>query len=165
MTIQKGAVYSCEKSVIMKFHLAQLNIARMLGPIDSPVMADFVANLDRINNVAENSNGFVWRLKDDSNNATSIRIFEDDFLIVNMSVWQSVDALFQFVYQSDHLETFKRRTEWFEKMPEMHMVMWYVPEGSIPSVADAVERLTFTIAGGNTICIFIQKKIFPGRSG
>src|SRR5688572_22166846 len=100
----------------MKFHLAQLNIARMLAPIDSPVMADFVANLDRINSVAENSKGFVWRLKDDSNNATSIRIFDDDFLIVNMSVWQSVDALFRYVYNSDHTEIFKRRTEWFEKM-------------------------------------------------
>ena len=148
------------KYVFMKFHLAQLNIARMLAPIDSPVMADFVANLDRINGVAENSKGFVWRLKDDSNNATSIRIFEDDFLIVNMSVWQSVDALFQFVYQSDHLEIFKRRTEWFEKMPEMHMVMWYVPEGSIPSVADAVERLTYLRLQGETPYAFSFRKRF-----
>jgi hypothetical protein len=72
----------------MKFHLAQLNIAKMLAPIDSPIMADFVANLDTINALAEKSNGFVWRLKDDTNNATSIKIFDDDFLIVNASVWE-----------------------------------------------------------------------------
>jgi hypothetical protein len=134
----------------MEFHLAQLNIARMLAPIDSPAMSGFVANLDRINRLAENSNGFVWRLKDDSNNATSIRVFDDDFLIVNMSVWENRDALFQFVYQSDHLDVFKRRKEWFEKMPEMHMVMWYIPVGVIPSVTDAVERLTYLRLQGET---------------
>ncbi|HMG93489.1 MAG TPA: DUF3291 domain-containing protein [Chryseolinea sp.] len=144
----------------MEFHLAQLNIARMLAPIDSPVMADFVANLDRINGIAENSTGFVWRLKDDSNNATSIRIFDDDFLIVNMSVWQNVDALVQYVYQSSHVEIFKRRTEWFEKMPEMHMVLWYVPVGSTPSVADAVERLTHLRLQGETPYAFSFKKRF-----
>jgi len=144
----------------MKFHLAQLNIARMLAPIDSPVMADFVANLDRINILAENSNGFVWRLKDDTNNATSIRIFDDDFLIVNMSVWENTEALFQFVYNSDHLEVFRRRKEWFEKMLEMHMVMWYLPEGSTPSVADAVERLTHLRAQGETPYAFSFRKRF-----
>jgi len=144
----------------MKFHLAQLNIARMLAPIDNPVMADFVANLDRINILAENSDGFVWRLKDDTNNATSIRIFDDDFLIVNMSVWESTEALFQFVYNSGHLEVFKRRKEWFEKMPEMHMVLWYLPVGSIPSVADAVERLTHLRALGETPYAFSFRKKF-----
>lgn len=144
----------------MEFHLAQLNIARMRAPIDSPVMTDFVANLDRINGLAENSNGFVWRLKDDTNNATSIRIFDDDFLIVNMSVWESTDSLFQFVYQSDHLEIFKRRMEWFEKMPEMHMVLWYVPVGSPPSLADAVERLSHLRLHGETPYAFSFRKRF-----
>jgi len=144
----------------MEFHLAQLNIARMLAPIDSPVMADFVANLDPINHLAENSNGFVWRLKDDTNNATSIRIFDDDFLIVNMSVWESVDSLFQFVYQSDHIEVFKRRKEWFEKMPEMHMVLWYIPVGSLPSVSDAVERLTPLRQQGESPYAFSFRKTF-----
>ena len=144
----------------MELHLAQLNIARMLAPIDSPVMADFVANLDPINRLAENSNGFVWRLKDETNNATSIRIFDDDFLIVNMSVWESVDSLFQFVYQSDHIEVFKRRKEWFEKMPEMHMVLWYIPVGSVPSVADAVERLTHLRLQGETPYAFSFRQKF-----
>ena len=147
----------------MQFHLAQLNIARMLAPIDSPVMADFVANLDRINAIAENSPGFVWRLKDDSNNATSIRIFDDDFLIVNMSTWQSVDSLFQYVYKSDHVEIFKRRAEWFEKMTDMHMVLWYVPAGSTPTVADAVERLTHLRLQGDTPYAFSFKKRFSAE--
>jgi hypothetical protein len=144
----------------MEFHLAQLNIARMLAPIDSPVMADFVANLDRINGIAESSPGFVWRLKDDSNNATSIRIFDDDFLIVNMSTWQSVDALFHYVYKSDHIEIFKRRAEWFEKMTDMHMVLWYVPAGSTPTVTGAVERLTHLRLQGETPYAFSFKKRF-----
>src|SRR5258705_11355411 len=111
----------------MKFYLAQINIAKMLAPIDSPVMAEFVVNLDNINALAENSKGFNWRLKVDNNNATSIKIFDDDFLIVNMSVWKNTESLFQFVYQTNHVEIFKRRREWFEKMPEMHMALWYIP--------------------------------------
>jgi hypothetical protein len=144
----------------MKFNLAQLNIARMLAPIDSPVMADFVANLDRINSLAEKSKGFVWRLKDDSNNATSIKVFDDDFLIVNMSTWESVDALFEYVYKSDHIEVFKRRAEWFEKMHDMHMVLWYVPAGATPTVAEAVERLTYLRSNGETPYAFSFKKRF-----
>lgn len=144
----------------MEYHLAQLNIARMLAPIDSPVMADFVANLDRINLLAENSSGFVWRLKDDTNNATSIRFFDDDFLIVNMSVWENVDSLFKYVYQSDHIEVFKRRNEWFEKMGEMHMVLWYIPAGSTPTVAEAVERLTHLRQHGETPYAFSFRKKF-----
>ena len=144
----------------MKFHLAQLNIARMLAPIDSPIMADFVANLERINTLAEKSPGFVWRLKDDSNNATSIRVFDDDFLIVNMSTWENVDALFNYVYKSDHVEIFKRRSEWFEKMADMHMVLWYVPEGSNPTVSEAVERLTHLRLNGETPYAFSFRKRF-----
>ena len=142
----------------MEFYLAQVNIARMLAPIDSPVMQDFVANLDRINAVAEASNGFVWRLKDDTNNATSIKIFDDDFLIVNMSVWENVDALSEFVYQSDHVEIFKRRKEWFKKMTEMHMALWYVPATHLPTVEEATERLVHLRENGETPFAFTFKK-------
>ncbi|CAN5714393.1 DUF3291 domain-containing protein [soil metagenome] len=144
----------------MEFYLAQLNIARMLAPIDSPAMQDFVANLDRINSLAEGSNGFIWRLKDDTNNATSIKIFNDDFLIVNMSVWENMEALTQFVYQSDHVEIFKRRKEWFEKMPEMHMALWYVPVTHLPTVAEATERLVHLRKNGETPFAFGFKKRF-----
>ena len=144
----------------MEFYLAQINIAKMLAPIDSPVMADFVANLDSINVLAEASEGFVWRLKDESNNATAIKIFNDDFLIVNMSVWKNTEALFQFVYKSNHIEIFKRRKEWFEKMEEMHMAQWYVQPGHLPTVADAVERLNYLRNHGETPFSFSFKKRF-----
>jgi Domain of unknown function (DUF3291) len=144
----------------MEFNLAQINIAKMLAPIDSPVMADFVANLDSINALAESSDGFVWRLKDDNNNATSIKIFDDDFLIVNMSVWENTDSLFQFVYQSNHVEIFKRRKEWFEKMPEMHMALWYIPAAHLPTLAEAIQRLTYLRNNGETPFSFSFKKRF-----
>jgi hypothetical protein len=144
----------------MQFHLAQINIARMLDPIDSPVMADFVANLDSINALAESSDGFMWRLKDDGNNATSIKIFDDDFLIVNMSVWKNTDTLFQFVYQSNHVQIFKRRKEWFEKMPEIHMALWFIPSEHLPTVEEATERLNYLRANGETPFAFSFKKRF-----
>jgi Domain of unknown function (DUF3291) len=144
----------------MKVYLSQINIAKMQAPIDSPLLADFVANLDRINALAENSEGFVWRLKDDNNNATSIKIFNDDFLIVNMSVWENADTLFQFVYHSNHVDIFKRRKEWFEKMQEMHMALWYIPEGHLPTVAEATERLSFLRNNGETPFSFSFKKRF-----
>ena len=144
----------------MKLNLAQVNIARMLAPIDSPVMKDFVENLDSINALAESSDGFVWRLKDDTNNATSIKVFDDDFIIVNMSVWENTDSLFQFVYRSDHVEIFKRRKEWFEKMPEMHMVLWYVPANHFHTVEEAIERLTYLRKKGETPFAFSFKKRF-----
>ncbi len=147
----------------MEFYLAQINIARMLGPIDSPIMADFVANLDSINALAEKSEGFVWRLKDETNNATSIKIFDDDFLIVNMSVWKNTEALFQFVYQSNHVEIFKRRKEWFEKMPTMHMTLWYTAVGKWPTVEEAVERLTYLRKNGETPYSFSFKKKFTAE--
>ena len=112
----------------MSFELAQLNIAIAKGPMDSPVMADFVNNLDRINGLAETSPGFVWRLKDEAGNATSIRPFGDETL-VNLSVWTDLDALKAFVYRSDHTQIMKRKKEWFNKMLEAHMVLWWVPKG------------------------------------
>ena len=144
----------------MKYELAQINIGRILGTIDSPVMADFVANLDRINALAESSDGFVWRLKDESNNATSMAVFEDEFMIVNMSVWESMESLFQFTYQSAHVEIFKRRKEWFSKMKEMHMCCWYVPVGHRPTVAEAKERLAYLNERGETPFAFTFKSAF-----
>lgn len=144
----------------MEFQLAQVNIARMLAPIDSPVMAEFVANLDPINALAESSAGFIWRLKDDGNDATSIKIYDDDFLIVNMSVWKSLDSLFDFVYKSNHVEVFKKRSSWFEKMPEMHMALWYVPAGHEPTVKEAEERLNYIREHGDTPKAFTFRKKF-----
>ncbi|HEY3403673.1 MAG TPA: DUF3291 domain-containing protein [Ohtaekwangia sp.] len=144
-------------------HLAQVNIARMLAPLDHPIMKDFVANLDPVNTLAENSNGFVWRLKDDSNNATTLRVFDDDFMIVNLSVWKSTDSLFDYVYKSDHVKVFKRKKEWFERLPEMHMVLWYVPAGHTPTVEEAIERLLYLRANGETPYAFSFRKRFEPK--
>ena len=109
---------------MIKYNLAQVNIARMLAPIDGPVMADFVANLDIINQLAENSEGFVWRLNDE--NTTSVQIFDNEFILVNMSVWSSKKVLFDFTYSSSHVDILKRKQEWFSKMRDMHMALWYI---------------------------------------
>ncbi len=147
----------------MNYYLAQVNIAKMLGPIDSPVMQEFVANLDPINALAESSPGFVWRLTTNGTDATSLRVFDDDFIIVNMSVWESREALFQYVYQSNHVEVFKRRKEWFEKMPEMHFALWYVPQGAMPTVAEAMQRLIYLRQNGETPYAFSFKERFTAE--
>lgn len=144
----------------MEFHVAQVNIAKMLAPIESPVMAGFVANLDIINALAEKSEGFAWRLKEENNNATAVKIFDDDFLIINMSVWENTESLFQFTYQSNHAGIFKRRKEWFSKLAEMHMALWYIPKGHLPTVAEAIERLTYLRSHGETPFSFSFKKRF-----
>ncbi len=144
----------------MGYYLAQVNIAKKRAPLESPVMAEFVANLERINSLADNSDGFIWRLKDDGNDATAVKIFGDDFLLVNLSVWRDRDALFQFIYQSDHVGVMKRRKEWFEKMKEMYMALWYIPQGALPTVADAEERLVHLRDHGETPFSFSFKKSF-----
>ena len=138
--------------------LAQINIAKALAPMDSPVMADFFNNLEHINKIAENSLGFVWRLKDETNNATSIKIFDDEFIIVNMSVWRSIEDLSDFVYKSEHIDFFKRRQEWFHKMPEAHMTMWYIKADHMPSVEEGKERLLYLRRNGDTPHSFTYRK-------
>jgi len=144
----------------MKFHLAQLNVGAILAPLDSPVMADFANNLDKINALAEASPGFIWRLKDDANNATSIQMFDDERIIVNMSVWETLEQLYQFAYKSMHAEFLKRRKEWFEKMGEMYYVLWYVPAGTVPGVMEARQRLEHLRAHGETPHAFSFSKRF-----
>lgn len=136
--------------------LAQLNIGRILGPVDSPVMAEFVGNLDRINALAEGSPGFVWRLKDegsgasDTGDATSIKLYDDELSIPNLSVWESVEALKHYVYKTDHVEFFKRRSEWFEKPSKAHFVMWWVKDDHRPTIDEALERLEHLQVHGPT---------------
>lgn len=149
-----------QKATSMQYYLAQVNIAKMLAPIDSPLMADFVANLDRINALAESSDGFIWRLKTEGNNATDIKVYDDDFIIVNMSVWRDIDSLFAFTYHSSHTEIFKRRREWFEKMSDMYMCLWYVEENKMPTPQDAVDKLDYLRKHGETPHAFTFKKRF-----
>jgi hypothetical protein len=122
-------------------HLAELNIGRLLHPLDDPRMADFADNLDRVNGIADRSEGFVWRLKSESGNATSIQAFDDPRIIINISLWESVDALERYVWQTVHKRFYGRRHEWFDKMDGPYFVMWWVPQGHRPTVQEALERL------------------------
>ncbi len=148
----------------MHYHLAQLNIATMREPLDSPLMADFVANLERINSLAESSPGFVWRLKDEHGAATTIRPFGDNVL-VNMSVWESIEMLHAFAFRSAHKEIMQRRREWFERMGEAYAVLWWVPVNHAPSVEEAAERLAHLREHGPTPRAFVFSKTFspPGE--
>ncbi len=130
------------------FHLAEVNIARLREPLDSPLLADFVAALGPINALADASPGFVWRLQTDDGDATGLRPFDDDQMIVNLTTWQSFEALGDYVYHSDHTGVMRQRRRWFEQLREMHMVLWWVPAGHRPTVAEAEERLHHLHAHG-----------------
>jgi|SRR5450631_3620552 hypothetical protein len=144
----------------VRYFLAQVNIGKIKAPLESDEMSGFVNNLERINELAENSAGFVWRLKEDNNNATSIKVFEDDYMLINMSVWESIESLYQFVYQSAHVDYLKRRKEWFEKMTEMYTALWWIPEGHTTTTAEAIERLMHIRRHGETPHAFSFKKKF-----
>ena len=135
------------------FELAQLNIARMRTPLDSPEMVDFVANLDRINALAEGSPGFVWRLKDEDGNATAMRPLGDNTL-VNISVWRDVAALRDYVYKSAHVDIMRRRREWFDAVDQASMVLWWVPVGHRPDEFEAAEKLALLRAQGPSPAAF-----------
>lgn len=130
------------------FHLAQLNIARLREPIDSPLLAGFVAALEPVNQLADRSPGFVWRLQTDDGDATSIQAFDDDMLLINMSVWESIDALSAFVYRSQHRDVMVRRQEWFERMSDPYLVLWWVPAGHLPGIDEAKEHLELLARNG-----------------
>ena len=142
------------------YALAQLNIAQLIEPLDSPRVADFVANLDRINALAESSQGFVWRLKTDDGNATEIRPFGDEY-IVNLSVWADMDALYNYVYRSGHVEIMRRRKEWFSRMKDAYMVLWWVPAGHNPTAEEARAKLQTLREHGPTAEAFTFKQPFP----
>ena len=144
----------------MTHHLAQLNMGRMLAAIDDPIMAEFVANLDRINALADGASGFIWRLQSDSGNATEFRPFADEMLIVNMSVWESLETLKDYVYKSAHAEIMRNRRQWFEKMDEVFTVLWWIPAGTIPTVEEAKARLESLRQHGETPYAFSFRRSF-----
>jgi hypothetical protein len=147
----------------MAFQLAQLNIARLLHPLEHPQIAEFVAGLDRINALAEQSAGFVWRLKTDLGNATDVQHpwSTDPFMLVNMSVWETPENLKDYVYRSDHLDFYLKRAHWFEKPSQAHYVLWWIPAGNIPTLPEAQERLDHYRRHGATAYGFWFGKLFP----
>ncbi|GAA4195572.1 DUF3291 domain-containing protein [Microbispora amethystogenes] len=129
-------------------HLAQLNIARLREPIDSPALTGFLEALEPIYQVSDSAPGFVWRLQE-GDLATDLIQYEDDrLLLVNLSVWESRETLWNFAYRSAHLEVMRRRREWFHRMAEPYMVLWWVPEGHLPTVDEAMARLSVLRAEG-----------------
>lgn len=141
------------------YELAQLNVAVALAPLDSPAMAPFVENLDRINALAESAPGFIWRLKDDSGNATSLRPFDADTLI-NLSVWRDVESLRTFAYRSAHVDFVRRREEWFRRLSDPVVVLWWVPAGHRPSTEEAAVKLQLLRTNGSTADAFTFARSF-----
>ena len=142
-----------------KYELAQMNVARLRAPLDSPQLADFVGALDRINAIADGSPGFVWRLQDDSGNATALHPMGED-IIINMSVWQDPQSLQAFVYRGDHVGVMRRRREWFEKM-DLYLVLWWVPSGHRPTAEEGIGRLNLLRSRGPSAEAFTFGNIFP----
>jgi hypothetical protein len=150
----------------VRYVLAQVNIGRLRAPVDSPQLADFMAALDPVNAVADAAPGFVWRLQTEDGNATAVRAFEWDAagsagVIMNMSVWESVEALAAFVYSDTHRAVLRRRREWFRPMAEAYTAMWWIPRGTLPSTDDAEDRVRHLRAHGPTPQAFTLRQHFP----
>ncbi len=145
----------------MTHELAQVNIARPTYAADAPEFRDFMDGLDPVNAIADAADGFVWRLKDESGNATALRLDGDDSLMVNLSVWRDTNALTAFMYQGLHRAFMSRRREWFEHLTEAATALWWVEAGVRPTVAEAGERLAHLRAHGPTPYAFTLRTSFP----
>jgi hypothetical protein len=141
-------------------HIAQVNVARMHAPLDDPVMAGFVARLAEINALADRSPGFVWRLQTEEGDATYLRPYDDDRVLFNLSVWETVEHLKEYVYKTAHGEVMRQRRQWFEKFGGTSMALWWVKAGHIPSVAEAKQRLEYLQENGETAHAFTFKRTF-----
>lgn len=146
---------------MLGFHLAQINIARMLAPIDDPIMAGFVAQLAPVNALADRSPGFVWRLQTESGDATSLKVYDDEMIIINLTVWESVSALREFVHKNAHYGVLRDRKSWFEKFDGPYYAMWWIPAGQLPSVEAGKERLDHLRQHGDSAFAFSFKNVFP----
>lgn len=142
------------------YELAQVNVARFKFPPEDPRLAGFMEALDPVNALADDAPGFVWRLQDDSGNATSIHAFDDPLLLINLSVWQDIDALHDFVYRTQHAAVMRRRAEWADRMEEAYLVLWWVPAGHRPDLAEARERLEHLRTHGPTPTAFTFRDRF-----
>ena len=133
-----------------RLHLAQINVGRLRAPTDDPLVAEFMSALDEINALAERSPGFVWRFQTEDGNATAVRPYEDESILINMSVWESIETLGDYVYRTDHAAYLRRRREWFERLKEVIVALWWIPAGSHPTVSEGIERLEHLRMNGPT---------------
>ncbi len=147
---------------VNRYYVAQFNTARMRPQkIDDPTMAGFVSQLDRINALADAAPGFVWRLQTEDGNSIGIRPYSDERILITFSVWESIEALFQFTYQSQHAEVMRDRKQWFEHLEGMYIVLWWIPAGYIPTIDEAKERLEYLQNHGPTPRAFTFDTRFP----
>jgi heme-degrading monooxygenase HmoA len=149
---------------IDRYHLAQINVARAKADMESAVMQGFVSRLEEINTLADSSPGFVWRLQDECGDATSILVFDEPLLLVNMSVWESLEALKNYVYQSLHVEVLRNRNAWFNAMKETHLALWWIPAGHLPTTAEAKRKLEHIRQHGPTAEAFTFGKPYAAPS-
>jgi len=148
--------------MVTGFHLAQANIGRFRAPLETAIMEGFRTQLDPINALADRSPGFIWRLQTEDGNATAIRPYaDDDLMAINLSVWESLESLQQFVYKSGHVDVLRGRKQWFEQMEGPILVLWWVPAGEIPTVGEAQERLRHLTDHGPTPHAFTFRTPFP----
>jgi len=143
-----------------KYHVAQVNIGRIRAELEDPIMAGFVGRLDEINALADSSPGFVWRLQTDEGNATYLRPYQDERTLLNMSVWETVEHLRHFVYQTMHLELLRQRHAWFEKFAGAYAALWWVPIGHLPGIDEAKRRLAHLEAHGPSQFTFTFNTVF-----
>jgi hypothetical protein len=148
--------------MMSKYQIAEINVARMKGvDIDDPVMKEFVDNLDRVNALAEDSKGFVWRLKDESNNSSHLNPYNDEQVIINVSVWENIETLEDFVYKTFHTDFLKRRKEWFNTFGKAYTAMWWTSKGQFPTVQEAIDKLDYLQKNGPSTVVFDFRKKFP----
>ncbi|WP_137939932.1 DUF3291 domain-containing protein [Chitinivorax sp. B] len=136
------------------FHLAQVNIAKTKAPMNDPSMQGYVEQITHLNHLADQSPGFIWRLQSDEGDATAIRLFDDPLIMINLSVWTSLDALTKYVYQGDHLQAVKQRKQWFEPQTSPRLALWWLPAGELPTPGQAKDKLMQLATQGATQTAF-----------
>jgi hypothetical protein len=148
-----------------RWHLAQLNIGRIRAPMTDPLMAGFVAELEPVNALADSAPGFLWRLQTEAGDATALRPYDDETILINMSVWENVEALKTFVYRTHHADVMRQREKWFERLDTYFIVLWWIPAGTIPTVLEAKLRLDHLRQNGESPYAFSLKKVYPPPAG
>jgi hypothetical protein len=144
-----------------RYHIAQVNMGKIRFPLDDPRMHGFMSRLDEINALADGSPGFVWRLQTNDGNATYFRPYQDDDrILLNMSVWDSIETLRHYVYKTAHVEIMRHREDWFEKFAGVYLALWWVPAGHIPGIDEAKKRVAHLDAHGPTQFAFTFKQTF-----
>jgi len=147
-----------------QYYLAQINIAEAKAEMDTDTMSGFVAQLENINTLADSSPGFVWRLQSEEGDSTAIRVFDSPLLLINISVWETLEYLKDFVYKSAHVELIQDRDAWFDKFKTAHQALWWIPKDHVPTVEEGKDRLEHIQLNGPTEYAFTFARPFPATA-